>query len=148
VERGTAPPGWEGRPGPQITTAAFREHGEDWAIEPRTEYAPWAAGRSDQNAEKAYRNDAKRETTLMCPGAEGWRTFWKQQVDRAIRDYDFDGIYFDFWYEQMVCENTRHGCGGHFRKATVLGAREMLMYAYTRLKAEIRMPSSRQTRTC
>jgi len=118
-------------------TEAYREHGEAWAIEPTTEYAPGVAARgSDLKTEMAYRNDAERETTLMCPNAEGWRTFWKQQVDRVIRDYDFDGIYFDFWYQRMVCENTRHGCGGRFRKATVLGAREMLMYAYNRLKAK------------
>jgi uncharacterized lipoprotein YddW (UPF0748 family) len=47
----------------------------------------------------------------MCPGAAGWRTFWKQQIDRIIRDYDFDGIYFDFWYGRMVCDNTPHRLG-------------------------------------
>jgi hypothetical protein len=35
-----------------------------------------------------------------------------------------------------VCENSRHGCGGRFRKDTVLGSREMLMYAYNRLKTK------------
>jgi len=59
----------------------------------------------------------------MCPGAEGWRTHWKKQIDRVIRNYDFDGIYFDFWYGRIACENTRHGCGGRFRRGTVLGSR-------------------------
>ena len=77
-----------------------------------------------------------RETTLMCPGAEGWRAHWKRQIDRVIQNYDFDGIYFDFWYGRMACENSRHGCGGRFRRGTVLGSREMLMYAYNRLKAK------------
>ena len=72
----------------------------------------------------------------MCPGAEGWRSHWKKQIDRIIRNYDFDGIYFDFWYGRMACENVRHGCGGRFRRGTVLGSREMLMYAYNRLKAK------------
>lgn len=118
-------------------TEAYREHGEEWAIEPTTEFCHLPmVRRADLKVEMAYRNDPERETTLMCPGAEGWRRFWKQQIDRVIRDYDFDGIYFDFWYGRMVCENTRHGCGGRFRKATVLGSREMLMYAYNRLKAK------------
>jgi hypothetical protein len=115
-------------------TEAYREHGEEWAIEPGTEFAKRAGRQSNPKADMAYHNDAEQETTLMCPGAEGWRTFWKQQIDCVIRDYDFDVIYFDFWYERMACENTRHGCGGRFRKATVLGSREMLMYAYNRLK--------------
>jgi hypothetical protein len=106
-------------------TEAWREHGEEWAIEPITEWASMPR-----------RNDPEQETTLMCPGAEGWRAFWEQQMDRVIRDYDFDGIYFDFWYERMACENWRHGCGGRFRKATILGSREMLVYAYNRLKAK------------
>jgi len=118
-------------------TQAWRDHGEEWAIEPTTEYAQLPmVRRPELRVEMAYRNDSERETTLMCPGAEGWRAFWKQQVDHVIRDYDFDGIYFDFWYERMACENARHGCGGRFRKATVLGSREMLMYAYNRLKAK------------
>jgi hypothetical protein len=118
-------------------TEAWREHGEEWAIEPTTEYAKLPMdGRPDLQTEMAYRNNDERETTLMCPGAEGWRTFWKQQVDRVIRDYDFDGIYFDFWYGRMACENARHGCGGRFRRATILGSREMLMYAYNLLKAK------------
>ncbi len=118
-------------------TEAWREHGEEWAIEPTTEYAPGAAGRRRKSlGEMSYRNDFERETTLMCPGAEGWRTFWKQQVDRVVRDYDFDGIYFDFWFGRMACENSRHGCGGRFRKATILGSRDMLTYAYNRLKTK------------
>src|ERR1019366_2816922 len=48
----------------------------------------------------------------------------------------FDGIYFDFWFGRMVCENTRHGCGGRFRMGTVLGSREMLAYASNRLRAK------------
>jgi len=115
-------------------TEAYREHGEEWTIEPGTEFAKTDAPLSDPKRVMSYRNDAEEETTLMCPGAEGWRTFWKQQIDRVIQDYDFDGIYFDFWYERMACENARHGCGGRFRKATVLGSRDMLMHAYSRLK--------------
>ena len=116
-------------------TEEFRQHGEEWAIEPTTEFIHHLRP-GDLKAELAFRNDSEEETTLMCPGAEGWRTHWKKQIDRVIRNYDFDGIYFDFWYGRMACENTRHGCGGRFRRGTVLGSREMLMYAYNRLKAK------------
>ena len=116
-------------------TGTYRQSGEEWAIEPATEFVHHLRP-NDWKAESAYRNDAEEETTLMCPGAEGWRAHWKRQIDRVIRDYDFDGIYFDFWFGRMVCENARHGCGGRFRKGTVLGSREMLMYAYNRLKAK------------
>jgi hypothetical protein len=117
------------------STAAFRLHGEDWAIEPTTEFIHHLRP-DDLKAELAFRNTDEEETTLMCPGAEGWRAHWKQQVDRVIQNYDFDGIYFDFWYGRMTCENSRHGCGGRFRRGTVLGSREMLMYAWNRLKAK------------
>ena len=117
------------------STDTFRRLGEQWAIEPATEFIHHLRP-GDLNAELGFRNDPEEETTLMCPGAEGWRTHWKHQIDRVLQNYDFDGIYFDFWYGRMVCENSRHGCGGRFRRGTVLGSREMLMYAYNRLKAK------------
>ncbi len=119
-------------------TEAFRDHGEEWAIEPTTEYSKSGSRifRRDPHGEAAYRNDPEQETTLMCPGAAGWREHWKKQVDRFLREYDFDGLYIDFWYGRMVCENTRHGCGGRYRKHTVLGSRDMLTYAYNRIKAK------------
>jgi len=116
-------------------TETWRQHGEEWAIEPTTEYA-MGMRPFDRAAEFTWRNRDEAETTLMCPGAKGWREHWKRQIDRVIRDYDFDGIYFDFWYGRMVCENTRHGCGGRFRMGTVLGSREMLAYASNRLHAK------------
>lgn len=117
-------------------TQAFRDHGEEWAIEPTTENYRLTPRFRDLKVEMAYRNDPEQETTLMCPGSEGWRDFWKKQIDRIVNDYDFDGLYVDFWFGRMACENARHGCGGHFRKATVLGSREMLTYAYNRIKAK------------
>jgi hypothetical protein len=115
-------------------TETWRRHGEEWAIEPTTEFA-MGMRPNDLASEFAWRNTDEVETTLMCPGAPGWREHWKRQIDRVIRDYDFDGIYFDFWFGRMVCENARHGCGGRFRMATVLGSREMLAYASNRLRA-------------
>lgn len=116
-------------------TAAHREHGEEWAIEPTTEFA-MGMRPNDLATELAWRNSDEIETTLMCPGAKGWREHWKRQIDRVVKDYDFDGIYFDFWFGRMVCENPRHGCGGRFRSGTVLGSREMLAYASNRLRAK------------
>jgi hypothetical protein len=52
-------------------TQAWRDHGEEWAIEPTTEYASRAGVRADLRVEMSYRNDSEQETTLMCPGAEG-----------------------------------------------------------------------------
>lgn len=118
-------------------TETFRQHGEEWAIEPTTEFDKVdPPGFRDPAKEAAFRNNPEEETTLMCPGAAGWREHWKKTIDRAMSDYDFDGLYIDFWYGRMVCENTRHGCGGRFRRHTVLGSREMLTYAYNRVRAK------------
>ena len=116
----------------------FRDHAEEWAIEPTVEHfrATQEFVRKGVAAEDAYRMHPEQETTLMCPGAPGWRAYWKQQIARVVAQYDFDGLYFDFWYGKMVCENWRHGCGGRFRTYTVLGAREMMAYAYNLLKAK------------
>ena len=116
-------------------TETYRQHGEEWAIEPTTEFA-LDMRPNDLAAEFAWRNNDELETTLMCPGAKGWREYWKRQIDRVVHDYDFDGMYFDFWFGRMACENPRHGCGGRFRLATVLGSREMLAYAWNRLHAK------------
>jgi len=119
------------------STEEFRVHGEEWAIEPTTEYVHrsyWE--RREELDFTTYRNDPERETTLMCPASQGWREHWKKTIDRVARDYDFDGLYIDFWSSRMVCENARHGCGGRFRKYTVLGVRDMLTYAYNRFKSK------------
>jgi Domain of unknown function (DUF6259) len=116
----------------------FRDHAEQWAIEPTVEHfrATQEFVQKGIEAENAYRMHPDQETTLMCPGAPGWRAYWKQQIGRVVDQYEFDGLYFDFWYGKMVCENWRHGCGGRFRTYTVLGAREMMAYAYNRLRAK------------
>lgn len=117
-------------------TDTFRDHGAEWAIEPTTEYYSKSASFSDAEVERAWRNDPDRQTMLMCPNAEGWRAHWEKQIQRIVDGYDFDGIYIDFWSARLVCENTRHGCGGRFRRYTVMGARAMIAYACNRLKAK------------
>jgi hypothetical protein len=119
------------------STEEFRVHGEEWAIEPTTEFVHRSYWEQREELDfTTYRNFPERETTLMCPAAEGWREHWKKTIDRLARDYEFDGLYIDFWVARMVCENARHGCGGRFRKHTVLGARDMLTYAYNRFKSK------------
>jgi hypothetical protein len=117
-------------------TNTFRDHGAEWAIEPTTEYYSKSASFNDADVERTWRNDPERQTMLMCPNAEGWRAHWEKQIQRIADQYDFDGIYIDFWSARLVCENTRHGCGGRFRRYTVTGVRAMIAYAYNRLKAK------------
>jgi hypothetical protein len=117
-------------------TEEWRRHGEEWAIEPTQEFIRNSSKFRDPQVEMAWRTDVEGQTTLMCPGAPGWRAHWKKQIDRIVDNYDFDGLYIDFWYGRMVCENTRHGCGGRFRTFTALGHRDMLMHAYNRVKAK------------
>ena len=101
-------------------TAVFEEHGPEWRIEPVVEY--------------------EHKTNLMCPGAAGWREHWRQQIDRIVEDYDFDGVYLDFWYDKLACRNPRHGCQRRFMRPTFPWVRDMLKHA--RAKSKARDPGS------
>ncbi len=96
-------------------SSAYDEHGPEWRLQP---------GYSFQ-----YRSSG------MCPWAEGWRDHFKRLIDRVVDNYDFDGIYIDMWYGQMACENPAHG-DGRFRHVSFLGLRDMLAYAYNRIKSK------------
>ena len=96
-------------------TEAFEEQGPEWRIEPVVEH--------------------EYETHLMCPGAEGWREYWRQQVDRIVEDYGFDGIYLDFWYDKLACRNPRHGCQRRYMRPTFPWVRDMLRYAWAKFKS-------------
>jgi|GEM_PF-2347878 len=97
-------------------TAVFGEHGPEWRIEPAFEY--------------------EYETNLMCPGAEGWREHWIQQMDRIAEDYDFDGVYLDLWYDKLACRNPRHGCQRRYMRPTFPWVRDMLRHAGVEFKAK------------
>ena len=99
-----------------VETGIFPEYGAQWRIEP-------AATSGDK-------------TCLMCPGAEGWRTYWKMQVDRIMDDYDFDGIYCDFRFAKLICENRAHGCGTNSARMTFPWVRDMLSYARKKIKTK------------
>jgi hypothetical protein len=97
-------------------TTVFKEHGPEWRIEPVVEY--------------------EYETNLMCPGAEGWREHWIQQMDRIVKDYDFDGVYLDLWYDRLTCRNPRHGCQRRYMRPTFPWVRDMLRHAGAKFKAK------------
>ncbi len=97
-----------------VETCIFPKYGTQWRIEPAA-----------TSGEKTF---------LMCPGAEGWRTYWKMQVDRIVDDYDFDGMYCDFRFEKLVCENRAHGCGTNSARMTFPWVRDMLSYARKKIK--------------
>ena len=97
-------------------TPAFGENAAEWRIEPVVEY--------------------EYETHLMCPGAEEWRGYWKQQIDRIAEDYDFDGVYLDFWYDKLTCRNPSHGCQRRYMRPTFPWVRDMMRYAWARFKTK------------
>jgi len=95
-------------------TPAFARHGQEWQIEPVAEF--------------------RHLTNLMCYGAEGWREYWKTQVDAALDRFGFDGLYIDFWVGKMACTNHRHGCGHRYARYTLPGLRDMALHAFRRVK--------------
>ena len=97
-------------------TPAFQAHGQDWQIEPVAEF--------------------RHLTNLMCYGAEGWRDYWKGEIDTILDRFDFDGLYIDFWVGKMACNNPRHGCDRRYARYTLPGLRDMAMHAFRRVKAQ------------
>jgi len=100
----------------EFPTEAFKRHAEEWRIEPVVEFN--------------YR------TNLMCYGAEGWREHWKREVNTVIDRFDFDGLYIDFWTDKVACRNPRHGCNKRYMRFNLDGLRDMLKYAYKKLKTK------------
>jgi len=94
----------------------YQEHGPEWRIEPGYSYR--------------YRSSG------MCNWAKGWRDQFKRNIDRIVRDYDFDGIYIDMWYGMMACENPAHGCNSRFRHINYIGLRDQLAHAYNKIKSK------------
>jgi hypothetical protein len=97
-------------------TEVFKDHGPEWRIEPVVEY--------------------EYKTNLMCPGAEEWREHWMQQVDRIVENYDFDGLYLDFWYDKLACRNPRHGCQRRYMRPTFPWMRDMFKHALAKSKSK------------
>lgn len=99
---------------------AFDAHAIEWQVEPVI---------NDGNS-----------TAIMCPGAEGWREYWEEQIDRIIKEYNFDGFYLDLRYDRLACRNSLHGCQKRYMRPTFLWVREMLKLAW--LKAKSKSPGS------
>jgi len=99
---------------------AFDAHEIEWQVEPVS---------NNENS-----------TAIMCPGAEGWREYWEEQLDRIIKEYDFDGFYFDLRHDRLACRNSLHGCQKRYMRPTFLWVREMLRLAW--LKAKSKKPDS------
>jgi len=95
-------------------TEIFEEYAPQWQIEPVISH----------------------ETSLMCPGAEGWREYWKQDINKIVEDYDFDGIYIDLRYDRLACRNPRHGCQKRYMHPTFIWVRDMLKYAWVKMKSK------------
>lgn len=97
-------------------TPIFEDHGPEWRVEPVVEY--------------------EYETDIMCPGAEGWREDWRHQIDRIAKDYDFDGVYLDLWYDRLACRNPLHGCQRRYMRPTFPWVRDMMKYARASFKTK------------
>ena len=89
---------------------AFAEHGHRWRIDPVAEFN--------------YRSQ------LMCYGAEAWQEHWQREVEQLFAQFDFDGLYIDFWAGKLNCYNAQHGCAGPFGRFTAPGLRKMARFAY------------------
>ncbi|MGH9326971.1 MAG: DUF6259 domain-containing protein [Terriglobia bacterium] len=72
-------------------TEAFKEHAEEWGAKP-----------DDQgNLRPNYNYGA-----LMCLKS-GWHSYLKFCVDRVLKHYPFDGVYYD-WIQPVYCNNPLH----------------------------------------
>lgn len=73
------------------TTPEFKTHGEDWGCKPDDE----------GNLRPNYNWGA-----LMCLRS-GWLDYFKLCVDRVLKHYSFDGVYYD-WNQPLYCNNALH----------------------------------------
>jgi hypothetical protein len=93
----------------------FDEHAVEWRIEPS-------------------HND--NSTILVCPGAAGWREYWKAHIDKIIDEHGFDGIFLDLYYDRLACRNPLHGCQRKYIRPTFIWVREMIKHAYIKAKSK------------
>lgn len=73
------------------TTPEFKTHGQDWGCKPDDE----------GNLRPNYNWGA-----LMCLKT-GWLDYFKLCVDRVLKHYPFDGVYYD-WNQPLYCNNALH----------------------------------------
>ena len=49
---------------------------------------------------------------ILCPDSVGWRNYYFSQVNKLLKNHDFDGIYVDNVHK-LRCFNTMHGSSYH-----------------------------------
>jgi hypothetical protein len=72
-------------------TSEFKAHGEEWGCKA-----------DDQGTLRPNFNWG----ALMCLKS-GWLDYFKLFVDRALKNYHFDGVYYD-WNQSLYCNNALH----------------------------------------
>jgi len=80
--------------------AGFAEHSADWArtVDPQGALYHNTWGRGEFGAQ-------------MCPQS-GWLERRKSDIEKAYRELEFDGIYYD-WVMQLACDNKKHNAKLH-----------------------------------
>ncbi|HGJ65008.1 TPA: hypothetical protein ENS27_06400, partial [bacterium] len=94
----------------------FDSNANEWQIEPSS--------------------NSSESTSLMCPGSEGWREYWKEKIDQIIDKYDFDGLFIEIDYNRLACKNQLHGCQRKHIRPTFLWVREMMIHAWLKMKSK------------
>ena len=108
-----------------IETDTYKTHGKHWAV---LGMAPGLGVGSVEFFElqegwnKYWERAGRGEGwfSVMCPSAKGWQDHLVGQVTHMLRDYHFDGIFFDQpgSYYAELCYNRYHG---HSTPATAWG---------------------------
>ncbi len=86
-------------------------------------------------------NHAGREDSFawICPNCSDYNDFYLYIAEKAFRELDLDGFYFDFGWAAS-CSNTLHGCGwkdsqGNINPTfNILGTRELAKRIYVMTK--------------
>jgi hypothetical protein len=55
--------------------------------------------------------DPRQAFTRTCQNCQLWTDFQLHYLRESLREFDFDGFYYDGTISPMGCRNTSHGCG-------------------------------------
>jgi len=87
-----------------------------------------------------YKRKPEQTAYIVCYRSH-WQDFLAAGIDKALADYDLDGVYLDGTSEPWGCANQRHGCGYRRPDGTVgttysfFATRAMMKRIYTIVKA-------------
>jgi hypothetical protein len=102
---------------------------DEWG--PKCLVAPRAGG---------YKRKPEQTAYIVCYRS-AWQDFIAHGMQKALRDYDLDGVYLDGTSEPWGCANTQHGCGWTRPDGKVsptysfFATRSMMKRIYTLVKA-------------